>query len=60
MMPNCTSTWIGRLARTAKVPARISPAEVITDPVSLTPSAIACFSGICLRFFQMLEIMKML
>ena len=38
MTPICMSIWIGMAVSTANVPARISPADVMTDPVSPTPS----------------------
>ncbi|MNN94412.1 hypothetical protein D3C81_2130250 [compost metagenome] len=51
---------MGRVPSTAKVPARIRPAEVMTEPLSITPSRMARDKGMVRLFCQMPEIMKML
>ena len=36
-IPNCTNSWIGNVANTRNVPAKMSPADVITAPVEAIP-----------------------
>ena len=60
VMPIWVSATSGSTASTEKVPARTTPAEVMTPPVTARPFSIACFVGMACASSRTRAMRKML